>query len=245
MADFKFFRETGDTLFLDAPFMEVYLPEAYFQNSVAQMMGNSIVTLGIFNFGIYADEKAQTGKIYQMALPVDITISFTGSYKAEKKLKPELDSTVYNVLTLKRGDIFIKDLNIVQDSDSASRFIKLLHGGKLPTDIPYEKVIDIYHKALGVNGVNLGVPSVTLEFIIAELYRNKRDLSQPFRKVAGKGTVNMLEYQTTNLKSLAALNSTFTALSFENMNQSIISSVKKSRDNSKETISPVEKTIKY
>lgn len=247
MANFKFFKEVGDKLVLDANYMEIYLPEEYFTNKIASTMGTSVRTLGIFHFGIYASDviKEGDGKIYSLNLPLFISLNLKDMYKTKKKLKKELQTTDYNVLTYHKGDVIIEELNLIQDSEAVAKFINLLHSGKLPSDIPYDKVISLYHDTLAFNGVDIGVPSFVLEIIIADLYRNRRDISKPFRLEAGKGKASMYDYETVNIKAIPALNSTFTAISFENMDQSIIASINRSRENIPELVSPVEKTIKY
>jgi len=79
------------------------------------------------------------------------------------------------------------------------------------------------------------------------LCRDKKDLTQPFRKEIGKDKagITQYDYENINLKRLPPLSSTFTAITFEDMNQSLISSIKKNRNGEKEVDSPIEKTIKY
>lgn len=251
MADLKMFKEVGDTLFLDVPYAEVYILNDYFESKtemkIASIEGNSVFTLGLFSFGTFPNDSAKESEmvLHQLLLPTTIQIFFTKMYKAEKKLKKELDSEMYVVLCLEKGDIFIKNLNSINNTDNAMNFINLLHGGKLPKDIPYDKILALYKNALAMNGADIKTHSITLEFIICELFRSQKALDKPFRIDAGKGKVSMFDYKATSIKTLPSLNSTFTALSFEDINQSIISSVDRTKNDTEENTSPIEKTIKY
>jgi hypothetical protein len=83
--------------------------------------------------------------------------------------------------------------------------------------------------------------------IIAELCRYKSNIEVPFRMMIGKDNAKVTEYDynNINLKKLPSINSTFNAMTFEDINQSIISSIKKTRNKETENPSPVEKIIKY
>ena len=99
-----------------------------------------------------------------------------------------------------------------------------------------------------LNGVNLKSELVIFEYIVAELCRYKKDANLPFRKVIGADTnreISELDYMLINLKTLPAINSTFSAITFEDINQAIISSVKKTKNNEEENETPVEKVLKY
>jgi hypothetical protein len=247
MIDLKIFKQVKDTLFLDVPYAEVYLLNDYFDNKIASIEGNSVITLGLFSFGTFPNDLAKESDrvLRQLILPTSVQISFSRMYRAEKQLKKELEPESYTVLCLEKGDVFLNDINCIINTENAMKFINLLHGGKLPKDIPYDKILATYQEALSLNGASIDVPSLVLEFIISELYRSKVSFDRPFRMDAGKGKSSMYEYKATSIKNLPSFNSTFTALSFEDINQSIVSSVERTRTGSDENISPVEKTIKY
>jgi len=193
-----------------------------------------------------SDSKDKKGEIFSLDLPVDITINFSSSFKDKLKIKSDGEEK-YRIFQLYKGDIFLNSDSIEESATSTENFVKLLHGGKLANTIPYSEVIDLYHSNLDINDVNVGVPSFILEFIVAELYRNKDSLDKPFRRTIGKENSKATEYDyaTVSLKSLANLNSQFTDITFEDMNQAIISSVNKTRTGADENESPLEKTMKY
>jgi hypothetical protein len=248
--NYKFFSERDSKVYFEGNYMEVYIPNYYFKEEIAETVGSSIKTLGIFHFGVFQNaEKTnpEDGTIYTLNMPLDIVINFSNMSKEKRKVKKEIGEEEYTILSLNKGDVFIEQTKLIKGIEAVEKFAsKLLHGGKLPKSIKYEDVIKLYHKCLDFNGIGLGVPSLTLESIVSEIYRDRNDVSQPFRKRIGKGgSVSQYAYEPYNIKKIPSLSSTFAALTFEDMNQSIIDSIKRNRDGKQEMESPVEKTIRY
>jgi len=84
---------------------------------------------------------------------------------------------------------------------------------------------------------------LTLEFLLSELFRNKRNTSESFRNAyTGK---NGYDYRMVRITKIPEMNSTFTGLLGEDINQQIVSAVLKGREGKDEKVSPIEKIIKY
>ena len=73
--------------------------------------------------------------------------------------------------------------------------------------------------------------------------RNPNDLSQKFSMVADKA--GEYDYATASIRQTCQYNSTFTALTYEDMDSMITASLNRSRNHTQETISPVEQIIKF
>ena len=63
--------------------------------------------------------------------------------------------------------------------------------------------------------------------------------------MAGKGKVNMLNYATSNMREICALLSTYTAITYEDMDTMLVHSLNRSKFNKPQTESPLERLIKY
>lgn len=242
----KFFKEDKDSLLVDVNYLEVYIPKDYFDdNKIAAIIGNTLSTFGIFYIGVFNSENDsfESGKIYNINIPSTVVLTFTDSYYIKRKLKNNIDEKDYLVLTYKKNDMFIENLNVIKDGDNVDKFVKMLFGGKVPEDVPYSKVLELFKEISSLNGMSFG-SSVISEFVLSELYRSKSDISKPLRLTPG-GNYGENDYKAVNIKTIPSLNSTFTAISFEDINQSIISSIKKTRENEDEIESPIEKVIKY
>lgn len=244
----SYLKKVGDSIIFDGEYMEIYIPKSNFDKGISAFTGEYLHTLGVFNFIVYPEgkESKEKGELHSLKLAFKIKIAYSSFFSSKAKLSNDLDEDSYMVFTLNRGDIFV--LSTAQEKSSANtkELVSLIHGGNLPKSIPYGDVLTAYVDAMNLNGVNLNSQMCIFEFIIAELCRYKQDLNIPFRMIIGKDpSTSEFDYTSINLKRLPALNSTFGALTFEDINQSIISSLKKSKNGEEEKESPIEKVMKY
>jgi hypothetical protein len=246
--DFSFFKEVGDQAVFTGNYMEVYIPRFYFDNDISKFIGDKVETLGIFNFRVFSsEEKKGNSPLHTFKFPSFLVTKPTSSdYEEIEDLIEDADENSFAVLKYYKGDIFIDNLNVTQKSDNTILFINLLHSGKLPTTIPYDQVLELELENTAFNGVNLNVSSTVLELIISEIYRDKTDLTKSFRFKAGSGgKTSMHNYKPINIKQISTFNSTFTGVTFEDIDYNLVASVNKTRYNKKEASSPIERTIKY
>lgn len=237
-----------NSVIFDGERMNIYIPSSYFDRNMANYNGKFINTLGIFLFEITTDNDFKSNKdgiFHKLKLPVKINFEYDDTYKIKKKIDKYAEDS-YIVFVVKKGNIFLDNVYREQNANSTQDFINALHKGYLPKFIAYDEVIQMYLNNIQITKTNLRNCSMVFETIISECYRSKNNMKIPFRKIAGKtGNVNMYDYQNVNIKRLPSLNSTFADMAFEDVKQSIISSVNKTRSGAKENESPVEKTIKY
>jgi hypothetical protein len=132
---------------------------------------------------------------------------------------------------------------IFQEEEYAKAYLKYITGGNLPSVIPYSQLLLMWRKNMALNGVYFGVPSCYLELVLATMNRNPNDLSQKFSMVAD--TAGDYDYATASIRQICQYNSTFTALTYEDMDSMITASLNRSRNHTQETISPVEQIIKF
>lgn len=223
--------------------MEVYLPSYYLESgeAMAAIVGRRVECIGMFWFSV-------SGKFYELQVPVKISFEFSDRESVRKRLQngmPELD---YDVFVLNNGDAFVYDVNHKEAIDDIIFFIqKLVEGAKLPPTLSYEEVMDVYLKALEVTKINtkLGVNSVTLEFIMSELYRDRRNLSKPFRLSYNGKSVGPYDYRMLRIVKVPENNSVFTGITGEDTDQQLISAVLRTREGKAERPSPIEEIIKY
>lgn len=243
------FTEKDEQLYFTGTYMEAYIPKFYFDEGLAVENGRDFEIFGVFNFKVFkTEDRNEKAVMHTLKMPNTIVISPSSVSKSIENLTGEANSEGEEVMIFKffKNDLFIKSLSIVQDVDSCEKFVKLINGGKLPPSLSYNDILDLWFMNLEINNEGLGVPSLIMELIISEIYRDKKDISQPFRfRIGGNGKVSPYDYKTVNLKTIANANSTFTALTFEDIDYALTNSVNKTRYNEKETPTPIEKTIKY
>ena len=223
---------------------EMYIPSYFFNKSnpdiaIAKELGERVETMGLFWF------KAD-GALYELQLPLKFQFQFSEVYKKSFKIKPEFPEEDYVVYKLKRGDAFIYDVLHKKDLDDLKKdFIgKMIENAKIPSTISYNDSINVFMKAMqATEFTGLGVSMVSLEFMMSEMYRNKKNMREPFRKIYnGK---NPYDYKMVRITKLPELNSTFTSLIGEDVNNQLVSSILRHREGAVERQSPIEKIIKY
>ena len=224
---------------------EIFIPSNYINTSnpdiaIAKELGDRVETMGLFWFLIDGKDW------YELQLPLKFEFQFSETKKETRKLQPHLPEEIYNVYILKRGDAFVYDILHKKDLDDLKKtFIgKILENGKMPSTTAYSDAFNILIKAmLATEFTSLGVSSVSLEFLVSELFRNKKNLREPFRKTYnGK---NEYEYKMVRITKVPELNSTFTSLIGEDINNQLVASILRKREGTPDRESPVEKIIKY
>ena len=86
-----------------------------------------------------------------------------------------------------------------------------------------------------------------MQLIIAEQARWAKDPTIPFRKKIGKmdGKVKETDYTLANMRAVASYNSTFAAMTFEDISQMLCSSINMTRQKRPQNKSPIEKVLSF
>jgi hypothetical protein len=223
--------------------MEIYLPSYFLdgESKMAAIIGRRVETIGLFWFSV-------NGKFYEMQIPVRVSFEFSEREKKNMRLQNGMPIINYDIFILENGDAFIYDVMYKQSIDDIGFFLsKMIEGGKMPPTISYEEILGVFLKALEVTKINekFGVGAVTLEFILSELYRNKRNNSDPFRLAYDGKRVSPYDYKMVRIVKVPEMNSTFTGLTGEDINQQLVAAILRNREGRDERISPIEKIIKY
>ena len=94
--------------------------------------------------------------------------------------------------------------------------------------------------------INLGVSDTVQEAFIAKIYRNKENRLETFGAVLGKDPKHSpYDYITASPREITKLESTFTGISFENIDEVLTSAVVGGKENREENISPMEEILTY
>jgi len=248
---FSFFVEKDSKLILNEHKMEIFIPKYYFEQDASSekelsfISGTKMDTIGIFYFKIYKNDKDK-GTLYNLNIPINIVLNV---YEIEEDVEiavAENYKDTFTILTYDRDDVIIPNVNIIVDADSSiMKFMRLLQLGKLPSSIPYDKLLETFFNATEASGIKIDVNSTIIEIILAESNRLKKDLTKPFRLIAGKGNYDDKDRKLISLVEIPRVASTFTGLVFERISQSIISGINNNRLNRRQDRSPLEDTIRY
>jgi hypothetical protein len=241
----KYLLNDGENIIFVGHYMEAYIPEFYFEGKLAEDYGSSINVFGLFNVRMF-DENGRSEKLETFNLPSMINIYPSETETKELQLIPGDDGVLdrYRVAKFFKGNKVMAN-SFPQDASNVELFINLLFRGKVPPTIPYDQIVKIWQKNLEINNVKLGVTSTVLEIIVSEIYRNKKKPEETFAKVVGKDPkVSQYAYKAANIREICARNSTFAALTFEDIDSMITTSLNINKYNKEESESPIEKIIK-
>jgi hypothetical protein len=115
--------------------------------------------------------------------------------------------------------------------------------GKLPKGLNYMDLYFSWIKNFEVNGVNPGVPAITLQLIISENCRAKNDPMKQFRKIVNDKGVTLFDYKVHNMVDICSNSSVFNALIFERFSEMLTSSINMTKEDLKQNTTPLESVL--
>ncbi|HAU88111.1 MAG TPA: hypothetical protein DCW90_22330 [Lachnospiraceae bacterium] len=243
MADRVPFRSDGKYMYCDADKMDFLIPNSFFTKSpkYAEDQGETIRVFGIFPVEFWFGNKST---IKTMNNPFYIIIKKSNT-SIEKRILPGVGETECYVMSYVSGQQ-IMDSQIVIDSDDAVTFLKnFITAGKIPKTIPYSQAPVVWNKNQEVSGVNFGIRSEVEELILALMYRNKENMGEKFAVKYGSDlSTDEYSYAEASIRQVCQYASTFTSLTFEDMDSMITTSLNRNRNKGKETFTPVEDILK-
>lgn len=239
------FLKKDDKCLVDVEYLEAYIPDKLFKKGLNEVLGDKVNLLGIFNFKVAGkDLDVSKSKIYTFKFPTMMMSKPVSIEDKEMELIKGTGIQKYKVLKYYNGDQMMTSLQVVTSIDNVEKFVNLLIDGNLPNTLKYSDVHELFLKNISINKQDLGITALVISVVISEIYRYKNDMSLPFRKVIGKGKAGEMDYISANARTVCANNSTFSALTFEDPNTMLVTSINKFRYNRKENYSPVEKIIR-
>lgn len=243
----KNFIKDEEYVYINTPYAEAYIPEDLFGNpekeaTVASEYGNGIMTIGIFNMRFFDSDNQDRDSVKLDTFNYPNMIETYPSDFEVETLEINGIRDKYRVLKYVKGDIMMKSL-IKQDSLNCELFLNLLTSGKIPTSLSYPDILKAWIKNFQINGLDPGVPYVTMQVIISEMCRDKKDPTTQFRKIAGKGKVSMYDYKCANMNEVSSNSSVLSALTFERFSDKLTSSINMTKEGTKQKKSPIEKVI--
>lgn len=240
----NFLRNDGKNIIFTGYYMEIYIPETYFETTVAEIEGSTVKTFGIVQCMV-RDKNDKIIVNETLNLPTNIVLNFSDIYKTKINLYgyEGSEAETYRVLKLYNNDVVMANA-VNKNSRNSEKFVKLMIAGKIK-NIDYDKLLQLWHKNLTMNSVNLNVPSTILELIISETYRNPRDPNEKFSKYINRNPkVSRIHYRSANVREICSRNSTFSAITFEDFDRMMTSSLNMNKYNKNQVESPIEKVIK-
>ena len=241
----KYLSDDGSMFKFTGHYMEIYIPMKYYESKLAETQGRIVKTFGILNCTIFDNNmKAISSEIINLPTTIHLHPSEIGEATIHMKNDIDPEPKKYKVCKFYKGNVVMPS-SVQQDSSNAEMFIDIIFGNKLESNVPYNKLLDIWEKNLQLNNVKMSVSASILEMIISEIYRNRKNPNERFAKVIGSDPkTSPYEYRAASIREICSRNSTFAALTFEDMDAMITTSLNINKYNKKQTQSPIEKIIK-
>ena len=247
------FAKNGDHIVVNVPYAEAYIPYDLIGDSEkgkpnAFYYGEGVKATGLFNMrffdSIHEDKVVDRSKypIRTFNYPNVITMYPSDKEILTLQLSPDMDEDKYLVLKFEQGDIMMST-KIPQNSKNCEAFMDLLIKGKVPRGLSYTNLYLAWMKNFQINGIDPGVPAITIQMIISENCRSKDDPSISFRKVIGKGETSETDYRVHNMADICSNSSVMNALTFERFSQMLTYSLNMSDHPEQQTMTPLEKVL--
>lgn len=239
----KYMHSDGANIYLDAPYMEAYIPMYYFEKSgFGKDNGNMVTAFGIFNVGFFENDKLKEMKLICVPSAIDL---YCDDYETKAVELPHYDEKIpCKVIKYYKGNKVMVS-GIIQDSNNAINLLNFIIGGKLPP-LPYSSLIDVWYKNQNMNKVNFGVPSFILELILSVSCRANIDPRLKFCEDIGKPDSKSgdYDYKLASVRDICRYSSTFQALTFEDIDSMITTSINRTNAKITDEPTPVEAVIK-
>ena len=238
----KYFKTDGKYIYLEYNSAEIYIPDYYFTTAgdFAEDKGETIRCLGILNIGFF--ENGTLKEMRMLKIPTWLELYVLNIESREVNLPGE-GPILCKVLTYAKGHKIMNSY-IIEDSSNVEKYFSIILKGKLPK-APYSSLCDLFLKNQALNGVTLPVPAVIEELILSGACRYKDNPNIRFSQAINEyPNISDYDYSLSNVRQICQYTSTFTALTFEDMDSMISSSLNRTRNKEEEIFSPVEDLLK-
>lgn len=238
------FGSKGRSVILNDSYCEFYIPMFYFDKNYnfAEDLGDTISTFGIINVGIFNNGKLSY--VDTLNIPTWISVNCNESENRVVSIPGEGEIPCKVIKFYQGNEMF--NNSIVEDSENSQTYLRFITFGKLPRSIPYSKSPQVWKKNQTLNNVDFGVPPLIQEMILSVAYRYKYNSALKFAKVIGKpnSKVSDFDYEMASIRSICQYSSTFSAITFEDIDSMITASVNRLREKKEESESPIEGLFK-
>lgn len=238
------FKMKGDSIIVNAPILEVYLPADYASAELYQVIGSNSKWFGIANFKTFRSESQLDHREIVPTYPLGIS-SFILSTPSETDIDDVLfkkDGVIRKCIILRFfvGDVFCIDRNLIKSADNVVILMTRLEAGKLD-NVPPHIVKDIIRYAEKINGMNLKLPDSHIDALVAERYRDPNNHS---RKLRFSNDNNTDKVVSVNPREDAMTSTTYQGITFEDINNSIVAACNRKKAGITDEATIMEKIIR-
>ena len=252
MADYRvppFLKRDGEALLYNGEGQLIYaVPEEYFTARVAEEYGSYYVLIGMFNYMQVNKNGTKVGKTKPFDFPTKFMCKPSSmeqkvsGVELNKKFGGFEDEVLYRLLIFNKGDEVVHSVFVPEAIENVEDFFRLLFMvSRLSNTIPYDKVHEYIKENMNLSGSDYGVNAQMYGIIISEIFRDKDDISIPFRN--GKNIDNdMKAYKTISMTKTPNYIDPYVSITSQYWDESLMSAVLLSQKG-EDKGSPLEKIM--
>ena len=232
-----FLKQVNDTVYFnDTGEMIYYIPEKYFDNKSAVIVGEYVDLFGVFSYDVFYSNGKHLG-LHNFNFPSMIRCKPTKITKESNfQLTNTSISTAYRFLHFSKGAEAICSTRVPMSIENGERFINLLIRSNLPETIKYDELHNYILENAKINGFDYSISAQLIGMIVSELCRDSKDLTKPFRLSDMK---SQTDYTSMTITEIPKYTSAYVSITSENADESIASAMM----NKQHKDSPLEKVM--
>lgn len=228
----KTFRVDKDVAYVDAYAVELYLPYDYLEKAYRglnyyEVAGTKVRFFCVGNMRFFESQKEMENpnKIptHVIGVPMIVTSVPSEIDTRDVVLTPGTQPRKTIVLTFYRNDVFIENMNCLQSSNNVMILLNRIESGKLDHVLP-DEAAQMLQDVQTMNKAKLRIPSEEEEMLIAERYRDPSNHMKKARMHEGE-IKSPDELVSLNMRQEAQTATTYQAITHEDINTSLISSI--------------------
>lgn len=228
-------RQDHEKILVDCYAIEVYLPAEYVGSEYRgtkyyAILGNVVKYYGLGNFRVFTSE-AQFKKpdglpVYVLGIPMVLSAKPSEIDVREVQFTKGGPIRKCVVLTFYKNDEFLSNNVAICHYNQVMMLMGRITGGKM-TYIPPHIQAQIIPDAERMNKVNLRFPPEEMELFLAERYRNPNNQKQKLRfSSVDQDSDDIVSYR---MREEAMQTTTYQAVTHEDINNALITSVNRTR----------------
>lgn len=236
----KFTKEVNGQILYDGIKMELFVPDDFFKSGLAEEVGQSFYIFGALKALHYINKDDDRSKALSSTLCYPLKFYTVPDEISQEKLDIGQGEQKYTVLTYYNNAVLFTSSEIIQNPDNVSALVTMLTAGRLDI-VEYDMIPKMIQLCKYYNGVNFGVPAMYEEVIVADYYRDPKNVTRPARFYANDKNTKDFYARGIGQREKASFTSTFSGITFEDITSMVTMADNAKREGRKEVVSDVEK----
>ena len=233
----KLLKRVGNKVLYDGVKAEFFIPDYFFKADYAEEIGSSYNVFGCFETFHYNNENDPRSKAKKAAFQYPLKFITHPDEIGEETVDIGDGLQKYKVLIYYRNATVFENADLIKSADNVYNYTKLLMNGKLDM-MSYEDILRMFELCKYYNGVDLAVPGFYEETMIAEFYRNPKNITELARFIA---KTDGTKVKGINEREKVSFTSTFSAITFEDVDTMLTASINAKLEGKVDTPSEMEK----